>query len=428
MGDIGDMMITEAVTESGTVTETVTEGAPPIFVFPDWWWDFWDNYYKSTAKRDEFLEEWADFFGICASVLCCVSVVTNGLCILTFATKKSKKEQTVNTLLIALAVADSLSLVNAWDAAVVYWTGSGLMGTTQTGCKLIPYIGNIARDCSYYITLGFTVDRFVSVTVPLKKALWINKARVRAYLIAIVVIFAAMEAYVPYHLDYYTNFYKDGKEVCLAENGNRFQSCVTYVQNTVGFLLPAAIVFALNILILRQLAKWASQRQSMTGKEGGKGGQGTNRALTVLLLVISTWSFAVSVPKTAFYIIYTYEDTDLGTESGRRAYKAQYISDAVRLLNFSCNFFFYCLSGSQFRDDLMRALYRVFCCRGEYKQTRLHFAFADCYYRMHRKLTNYGRVRSLKANARPALNLASNIGEVYDQLKEALTEFQSYIH
>ena len=183
MDNTGDMMTTEAVTE--TVTENLTETT----VYPDWWWDAWKTIFKAKAERQAFRDKWLDFSSIWASVLCCVSLITNGLCILTFATKKSKKEQTVNTFLIALAIADSFSLVNAWNNVAMYWTGTSVMTTSNAGCKIVPYIGNIARDCSYYITLGFTIDRFISVTVPLKRALCINKARVRAYLVALVITF-----------------------------------------------------------------------------------------------------------------------------------------------------------------------------------------------------------------------------------------------
>ena len=390
MGDIGDMMTTEAVTETGTENLTVT--TVPNFVYPDWWWDFWETILKARAEQQDFRDKWLDFSSIWASVLCCVSLITNGLCILTFATKKSKKEQTVNTFLIALAIADSFSLVNAWNKVAMYWTGTDVINESNAGCKLVPYIGNIARDCSYYITLGFTIDRFISVTVPLKRALWINKARVRAYLVALVVTFAAAEVYLPYHAEYFNNI--DGKPTCLFPNEDRLKRCLTYVQYVAGFILPATLVFALNILIVRQLVKRATKRQEMTGQDG----QDPNRRLTILLMFISTWSFLVSTPRMIAYMIHIWYHPGLMSDPKlhQRLYETILIGDSVRLLNFSCNFFFYCLSGSQFRDDLIRALHRVFCCHCEYFKNKheLHLSFAD-YHRMHRKLTNYGYVRSL---------------------------------
>ena len=357
-------MTTEAVTE--TVTENLTETTVPNFVYPDWWWDAWETIFKAKAERQAFRDKWLDFSSIWASVLCCVSLITNGLCILTFATKKTKKEQTVNTFLIALAIADSFSVVNAWNDVAMYWTGTSVMTSSIAGCKIVPYVGNVARDCSYYITLGFTIDRFISVTVPLKRALWINKARVRAYLVALVVTFAAAEAYVPYHVEYFSNI--DGKPGCVNPHPDRMNRCLTYVQYVAGFILPATLVFALNILIVRQLVKRATKRQEMTGQDG----QDPNRRLTILLVFISTWSFLVSTPKMIAYMIriWYHPGLLLDPKLYQRLYETTVIGDSARLLNFSCNFIFYCLSGSQFRDDLIRALYRFFCCRREYKQTR----------------------------------------------------------
>ena len=256
-------------------------------------------------------------------------------------------------------------MANAWDTAVLYWTGTNVSKSSMAGCKIMHYIGNIARDCSNYIVLGFTIDRFISVRVPLKKRLWITKSRVQAYLVLLVVMFATMEAYVPYYLEFVV---VKGEKSCMNRSEKDMTRCTSYVQNVVGFVLPATIVFVLNILIIHQLSVWATQRHSMMGKEGKseKPGQGTNTALTVLLVAISSWSFIVSTPKTVVFFYRQYFDTDdIFSERGRNSQKALYITDSIRLLNFSCNFFFYCLSGSQFRDDLFRVLYKIVCCRGE---------------------------------------------------------------
>ena len=177
-------------------------------------------------------------------------------------------------------------------------------------------------------------------------------------------------------------------------------------------------MFALNILIVRQLVKRATKRQEMTGQDG----QDPNRRLTILLVFISTWSFLVSTPKMIAYMIHIwyYRGLLLDPELDQRLHETTVIGDSVRLLNFSCNFFFYCLSGSQFRDDLIRALYRIFCCRCEYKQTRTSSFLC---WLLCMECTENWRIMGMCGHSRQRLGQPQTLQQVgsYNKLNEALT-------
>ena len=119
------------------------------------------------------------------------ALLTNSLSLFVFI-MRGKKEQTVNMLLIALTISDMLSLVNIIDVAWYYQANWSLQQRTHAGCKLIQYVANAARDCSSWLILTFTVDRFVAVWFPLKHSSIMTKRRVQFLMLGDVALACAL--------------------------------------------------------------------------------------------------------------------------------------------------------------------------------------------------------------------------------------------
>ena len=130
------------------------------------------------------------------------------------------------------------------DVAIYYMTDykyNSFSQRTNFGCRVSEYLTKIARDCSSYIVLAFTIDRFVSVKFPLKKSLWITKRRVEVTLLVFVIIFATAESYVPYYLKR-TNYL-----VCTVMELDKCNRLVAILRYGIEPLLPVAATAILNV-------------------------------------------------------------------------------------------------------------------------------------------------------------------------------------
>lgn len=280
-----------------------------------------------------------------------IALFLNSLSFAVFVYKlyKGKGEQNVSILLAALAVSDILSTVTAMDYGIFMWSDwkLSLMQHTEVGCRGIQYINSIARDCSSYFILIFTVDRYISVRFPLQKAIWVTRQRVLKVMATILLVSLVVEAYVPYSLQY--------NGVGCAQNRITILAIGTVLGRcTYGFMLPGITVAVLNCLIVRTLATWNKQRATMAGTEVNH-----NRRLTIILIFISSYSALFTLPHIAYWYYYSYK-----VLSDISSYPDEWVfaSDALDLMNYTCNLFFYCLSGSQFREDMLHMFGQVFTC------------------------------------------------------------------
>lgn len=307
----------------------------------------------SGNHLDSRLEDVMYVYDYFASTVPWIALFCNSLSFLVFAykLKYAKREQNVNILLAGLAVADTLSLVSAMDFGIYFWSDReySVMQSTEPGCRGIQYVNSLARDCSSYFIVIFTIDRFVSVRFPLQKSIWITPKRVEMAMFVTFLCAAVAEIYQPYLLRFHEQW-----EYCYSEDHIVMGRWTMIVRGTWGFVLPGIIIAILNVLIFVQLAKWSKQRAAMTGAETH------NRTLTFLLIGISTYSFLVSLPKVI--LLYYTETLDPYKQRPPSYYIAGFTTDGLAMLNHACNFFFYCMSGTQFRKDLLKILTRIFTC------------------------------------------------------------------
>ena len=357
-------------TTDDNVTDVMAGGGGGGQWFPDWWFLI----RRPTKRQQELTALFKDIRNYSHCTVAWLGLFLNGLIILVLLLKNKSKEQTVNLLLTALALSDIFSLFSSMDFTVFFATDyTKSLTLTKVGCELVQYITNVARDCSSYIILTFTVDRFLSVKFPLKKSLWVTRRRVLVLISLFIPVFAAMESYVPYYLEL-EHLWADSY-TCMAVYFKELARMTAILRLTFGFVVPAVFVAILNILIIHQLRRWHKERASMIeGSEQAKKEQNSaaashNRSLTALLVAVSTFSFAISLPRVVVLYCATIWD---GYHEWTGDFEFKMVvdfTDALALLNYCCNFFFYCLSGSQFRNDLFETPARIcniFSGRGQY--------------------------------------------------------------
>jgi len=103
------------------------------------------------------------------------------------------------SVFIALSVVDTIALEAQFDHFLRKTVGTSWSWTDYDGtCQLIRWIVTTSQVCSAYFVLLFTIERFISVRYPLKRAIFCTKRRINAAILGIVVGCAFISAYELY--------------------------------------------------------------------------------------------------------------------------------------------------------------------------------------------------------------------------------------
>jgi hypothetical protein len=71
----------------------------------------------------------------------------------------------------------------------------------RAGCKILYWIAGFCQMCSSWYVLLFSMERFISVRFPLKRAVIWTRKRTRMAVVAITVTMAVLETYLLYFYD-----------------------------------------------------------------------------------------------------------------------------------------------------------------------------------------------------------------------------------
>jgi len=104
------------------------------------------------------------------------------------------------SVFIALSVVDTVALETRFDIFVRRTVLTNWSLTDYHGiCQLVKWLESTAQICSAYFVLLFTIERFISVRFPLKRAIICTKRRINFAIVGIVVGAALASSYQLYY-------------------------------------------------------------------------------------------------------------------------------------------------------------------------------------------------------------------------------------
>ena len=219
-------------------------------------------------------------------------------------------------------------------------------------CQLYNFLNTSAVCVANWLIIVFTVFRLISVYIPHKANIHCSKKR--AYFAIFCTVFTPC-LYFSYWL--YTVEYKEIEDEIYSFYGD----CVVRKDHVVFFkkiqiwfvllflsVLPFLILIICNCLIIYKLRQARALRLSMNSAATSE----ESNSMTAMLLSISVLFLVTQTPHFITTIIDTYMNYYYVTE-----YIASYylIETATKLLTYVsnvANFFCYCISGKQFRNEL----------------------------------------------------------------------------
>ena len=285
-----------------------------------------------------------------------------------------------------LAVTDSVFLA----PGLIYWLLMDIgqvdipYGVHDNICNVLLPVTAGSALCGTYIILAMTLDRLIAVKWPLKSLTWCTMRRARVTVTCIIILSFLVK--LPY------GWLTRPAPRCVVLQVERTPLIQAYywINSAVGSYIPFVILLILNLLIIKTIRKRGkyiktatssgsesdemkrhkpisgsrSIRSSQSTRSGSEETKDVKKAksekcLTRMLLLV-TFSFLIlTTPVYVFYLIYLF----ISPVSSPRAFAlyslVAHTTAKMFMMNFSINFYLYCLGGSKFRRDLRMVLVKV---------------------------------------------------------------------
>ena len=261
---------------------------------------------------------------------------------------------TTSVYLALMSVVNSLNLLvtalPVWLAACgifdfVHWS--------QTTCRLGKFSEYVTSDLSIWILVAFTFDRFVAVRFPMAK----SRVCVPRRAWVIFIVLCAGAAAKNLHLFWTRGTVFDGagqpaKNCGMVAAYRFFEEFVRpWIALTLASILPFCSMSLCNVFIVRALFETTRSRLQMTAD--GKTRSPSFIQPTVMCVAVSVSFLVLSFPGIIIIGGWPYWDP-YSTNVDLRM--ASVVCNQLMNVTHAVNFFLYCLTGQQFREELVQML------------------------------------------------------------------------
>ncbi|CAD5121960.1 DgyrCDS10416 [Dimorphilus gyrociliatus] len=291
---------------------------------------------------------------------------------------------------MALAAADILFLLAELLANLNNYTDSqgfllnvDFSHRSRIACKLIYFLRYSSKFTSTWLTVGITVERLLTVVVPLHVGS-ISTPTVAKFMLLIGPIITTticIGGALSIDIIKFSNN-ETSLTLCMVSDKRMYELWSLIVLGIFEMIVPSLIVSICTIIILIHLRK--AKKERMGRLEGQKKSltNSTNHhkskqsQLTFMLLLVAITFVLIRLPNLITYhsdrILKSFNN---GTSHKTREESFKWlvairITNLFAVFNHSINFFLYCLGGSAFRKELLK----IFCRRRQLNQWQLQMS------------------------------------------------------
>ena len=269
---------------------------------------------------------------------------------------------------IALSLADNLVLAGElllWLNTRYGYGEESVLGinfvhSSNFMCKTTYFLRYGSRVWSSWLMVAITMERFLTVTFPLKMVRLSSPRKAVVVIVSLGVVSFSMASFT-----FFTLVSKDykGSPLCQFTAQRMYTFWIVAVIAVLGeMVVPSLLVSVLTVLILWRLALARKERQRMVEMASSRG-MGRQKAselqTTIALVSIAIMFVTIRLPYIVTYFINMYKDklwVCLGPWTSFTIYKIYTVAKVLAVLNYALNFCLYCVSGAPFRRELRRSL------------------------------------------------------------------------
>lgn len=228
-------------------------------------------------------------------------------------------------------------------------------------CKLIYFLRYWSKFTSTWLTVGITVERLLTVVVPLHVSTISTPTVAKFMLVIGPIITASICITGAVSIDLMQINNQTNVTLCLVKERRMYELWTLIVLGIFEMIVPSIIISISTIIILIHLRK--AKKARMNRLEGQKksltNSTNTHKSkqaqLTVMLLLVAITFVLIRLPFSITYhtdrILKSLYDgvSHKRKEEGFKWLVAIRITSLLAVCNHSINFFLYCLGGSAFR-------------------------------------------------------------------------------
>ncbi|CAH1782406.1 unnamed protein product [Owenia fusiformis] len=244
-------------------------------------------------------------------------------------------------------------------------------------CKVQPFLLYSANHFSVWLLVSVTVERVVTIYMPLRAKTIITKKKVWGIIAVIGSCAVLVNVHTLVTYDLVSVNVPEGEVViclCPARYCHFARYVAVWIDAIFASYLPFTILIISNIFIIKEITKTSTKKKRLargSSRRSIKANDDQTRSLTIMLLAISVIFLLLTSPVTVFLGGYDHFQRQVNNDPKR---KLQFqitnvIVHMIWYLNSSVNFLMYCVSGSRFRQELF-----VLVCR---RKRRRHYDFRE---------------------------------------------------
>lgn len=313
---------------------------------------------ETIARLDYYM------MGVCTITISLLGLVGNMLTIIVL-TRRTMRSST-NCYLTALAIWDSIVLVGT--LLLMSLPSIWPLFRDFIFAYIIAYmypLALIAQTATIWLTVSFTVERFIAVRYPLKAASMctINRARIVIVIVSVYSILFNICRWFEYNIDY--KYDASENLIQIASNATDLGSNEMYLRIYFFYfylpfmcVIPMVALLVINTFLIYAVKKSRLQRKDMNVRQSRE-----NNVTIMLVSVVIVFIFC-QVPALIYNMAYAFN-----RESILMHFSWQILSILRNFLvnvNSSVNFILYCAFGQKFRKIFMRTFCRYFLKEDEF--------------------------------------------------------------
>ena len=217
-------------------------------------------------------------------------------------------------------------------------------------CRLLPFTVLSSLQCSTYLIIAMTFERFYSIIRPHKAASF-NTVKKAKIIIAITYIFS-----YSFNIPYLFIAENEGK-ICIQNSiasENIYGEFYYWLTEVVSFILPFVCLLTLNSVIIHTLRQ--RPQLNLTDTDGhnedqnSKSKNSDRQIFTMLLLVTFGYLILISPGKDLIFYLSFYSGSSVSYYASLHFFYQ--IGEKTLYTNHGISFLFYVMSGLKFRNDL----------------------------------------------------------------------------
>ncbi|XP_062894259.1 probable G-protein coupled receptor 139 [Mobula hypostoma] len=268
----------------------------------------------------------------------------------------------VTRYLVGMAAADLLVVISdplmRWTA-VIYFPRSFLLITPV--CRLNHWLISASTAASVWLTVAFTVDRFVAICCEKLKTRYCTE-RTAAVVIGTVSVLACLEG-VPWSFAYGPGEIIDGVPWGCVRTQSYTNTPSWAAFDMFDLILtpcaPFFLILLFNILTVRRILAASRARRGLRGQKSGendKDREMENRRKSIVLLFSITGCFIMFWATYVVFYIYQRISKSFDYSFTDPRYITQHTSEILQILSSCTNTCIYAVTQSKFRDELKNAV------------------------------------------------------------------------